>query len=261
MDAASRHYFVAAGVGRGPTWSCCDRHHRHAARRRLGAVPASGDLRRRDRRRDVDRRMARQELRDAARHPPRRGRAGGGRRRYACSRGGIRTIRRGSRRSPRRRRFASGSTDGRGKDAAASGRWKMTLAGFAPKPREPAGGYECSRSRERRRSCRRRPSVPAAACCSRLQSSSRSPADWCSSRWSRCRSSRSSAASSSRGRCPATSRCCRCARHSRRRRFSRSATSSTATSRSTSSPTTAAPRRSWRGSTPSGRCWSACSAP
>ena len=93
----------------------------------------------------------------------------------------------------------------------------------------------------------------------RLQSSSRSPAGSCSSRWSRCRSFRSSDASSSRGRFPATSRCCRCARPSRRRRSSPSATSSTATSRSTSSPT-ACGRASSRRSTPSGRCWSASSA-
>ena len=43
MDAASLHFFAPAGV---PPWRemrSGDRHHRHAAGRRFGALPAAGD--------------------------------------------------------------------------------------------------------------------------------------------------------------------------------------------------------------------------
>jgi indolepyruvate ferredoxin oxidoreductase beta subunit len=54
------------------------RHHRDAAGRGVGALPAPGDLRRGDLRRDLGRRMACKELRDEARRPAGRRRAGRG---------------------------------------------------------------------------------------------------------------------------------------------------------------------------------------
>ena len=52
LDAASRHYFIAAGVPLVERARAHDRHHRHAAGRRQRALPAPRDLRRRDRGRD-----------------------------------------------------------------------------------------------------------------------------------------------------------------------------------------------------------------
>ncbi len=60
--------------------------------------------------------------------------------------------------------------------------------------------------------------------CSRHRSIWPSAAGWCSWHWSSCRSSRSPDASSSPRRCPAMSKFCRCAPRSRRRRSSRTAT-------------------------------------
>ena len=129
--------------------------------------------------------MARQELRDEARDPARRRRAGRGHRdarlrapapgRSEADPGGARRPTPCAGCSAERARRMCGGPGGGPACRMQSGRAPRVGAGFGPAGRVAARGREAV---------------------------SRSPAGSCSSGWSRCRSCRSSAASSSRGRCP-----------------------------------------------------------
>ena len=72
IDSSSRHYFVECGVPVVARDRAGARHHRHADRRRAGALRGDGDVRRPAKRGNDGRRVAQSQLRHAPRRPARR---------------------------------------------------------------------------------------------------------------------------------------------------------------------------------------------